>query len=50
MKVQFMSLPFATVTPMGPLLWQAKQTVSALCQLQLATKEGQLAITMTYWR
>ena len=29
------------LTQIGPLLWQAKQTVSALCQLQPATQVGQ---------
>ena len=34
------------LTPFGPLLWQVKQTVSTLCQLQPATQVGQKALAL----
>ena len=34
------------LTEFGPLPWQAKQTVSAHCQLQPATQAGQILLTL----
>ena len=34
------------LTSIGPLLWQAQQTMSALCQLQPATQVGQSTLTL----
>ena len=45
------SLPYSNrispwLTAFGPLPWQVKQSLSALCQLQPATYAGQILLTL----
>ena len=46
-----LQLPYSNIispwlTEFGPLPWQAKQTTSALCQLQPATQAGQILLNL----